>query len=189
METNETDKSVEHLNLLKKDAQRFMKKGLPFILASVAIWLLILLARLLAPDLQTANLATFVCCCLLMPLAILFAKAVKADIFRKTKNPFKTLCLVCTFNQFLYVLIVMWAFSRSPEAMVMIYAMVFGAHLLPFGWIYDSKAYTVLSVAETAGALVIGCLWGGIPVAAFIACGEVVLSLLLFRECKGLEEE
>ena len=48
METNETDKSVEQLNLLKKDAQRFMKKGLPFILASVAIWLLILLARLLA---------------------------------------------------------------------------------------------------------------------------------------------
>ena len=188
METNDQNAAVEQLNLLKKDAQQFMKKGLPFILASAVLWILILLARILAPDLYTANLAAFVCCCLLMPLAILFAKAVKADIFRKTKNPFKTLCLVSTFNQFLYILIVMWAFSRSPENMLMIYAMVFGAHLLPFGWIYDSKAYTVLSIAETVGALVIGCLWGSVPVAAFIACGEILLGVLLFRECRHLEE-
>lgn len=187
METNEMNTAVRQLDLLKKDAQDFMKKGLPFVLASVVLWTLILLARLFSPDLQTANMATFVCCCLLMPLAIVFAKAVKADIFRKTKNPFKNLCLLCTFNQFLYLLIVMWAFSRQPDAMLMIYAMVFGAHLLPFGWVYDSKAYTIVSIAETAGALVIGCLWGDIPTAALIICGEIILSVLLFRECKNLK--
>lgn len=187
METNEMTTAVDQLNLLKKDAQDFMKKGLPFVLASVVLWTLILLARIFSPNLQVANMATFVCCCLLMPLAILFAKAVKADIFRKTKNPFKNLCLLNTFNQFLYLLIVMWAFSRHPDAMLMIYAMVFGAHLLPFGWVYDSKAYTVVSIAETVGALVIGCLWGDIPTAVFIICGEIVLSVLLFRECKQPE--
>ena len=187
METNEMDTAAGQLNLLKKDAQGFMKKGLPFVLASVVLWTLILLARLFSPDLQAANMATFVCCCLLMPLAIVFARAVKADIFRKTKNPFKNLCLLCTFNQFLYLLIVMWAFSRKPDAMLMIYAMVFSAHLLPFGWIYDSRAYTVVSVAETAGALAIGCLWGDIPTAAFIICGEIILSVLLFRECGKLK--
>ena len=187
METNEMNTATEQLDLLKKDAQGFMKKGLPFVLASVVLWTLILLARIFCPDLQTANMATFVCCCLLMPLAIVFARAVKADIFRKTRNPFKNLCLLCTFNQFLYLLIVMWAFSRKPDAMLMIYAMVFGAHLLPFGWVYDSKAYTIVSIAETAGALVIGCLWGDIPTAALIICGEIILSVLLFMECKNLK--
>ena len=187
MDTNEMNTAVDQLNLLKKDAQAFMKKGLPFILASVVIWGLILVSHILVKDQWTANLAAFVCCCLLMPLAIIFAKAVNADIFRKTKNPFKTLCLVCTFNQFLYILIAMWAFNRSPHAMLMIYAMIFGAHLLPFGWIYDSKVYTVLSIVETVGALVIGSLCGSGWIAAFILCCEIVLSVCLFRECKGLE--
>ena len=186
METNEMNTAVDQLNLLKKDAQDFMKKGLPFVLASVVLWTLILLARIFSPNLQVANMATFVCCCLLMPLAILFAKAVKADIFRKTKNPFKNLCLLNTFNQFLYLLIVMWAFSRNPDAMLMIYAMIFGAHLLPYSWAYDSKAYLVLSIVETVGALVITHLCGSLATTAFILCGEILLSVLLYRECQKM---
>ena len=61
METNEMNTAAEQLDLLKKDAQGFMKKGLPFVLASVVLWALILLARIFCPDLQTANMATFVC--------------------------------------------------------------------------------------------------------------------------------
>ena len=89
-------------------------------------------------------------------------------------------------NQFLYLLIVMWAFSCKPDAMLMIFAIVFGAHLLPFSWVYDSKAYLVLSVTEAVGALVIGSLWGSVPVAAFIVCAEIVLSILLYKECREL---
>ena len=166
-----------------------MRKGLPFVLASVVIWILILAVQFLNFDIQTVNLCTFVCCCLLMPLAILFARLVKADIFKKMVNPLNKLALLCTLNQFLYILIVMWAFSRKPDAMLMIYAMVFGAHLLPFGWLYDSKAYTVVSIAETVGALVISQLWGNIPTAGFIAAGEIVLSVLLYRDCIAGKKE
>ena len=182
-----------HLNAelkkLKKDAQETMKKGLPFVLASVVIWILILAVQFISKDIRTVNMCTFVCCCLLMPLAILFAKIVKADIFKKRVNPLNRLALLCTLNQFLYILIVMWAFSRQPDAMLMIYAMVFGAHLLPFGWLYDSKAYTVISIAETAGALVINQLWGNIPTAGFIAAGEIALSVLLYRDCIAGKKE
>ena len=189
METENLKESVNQLNKLKKDAQETMRKGLPFVLASVVIWILILAVQFLSSDIGTVNLCTFVCCCLLMPLAILFARLVKADIFKKMVNPLNKLALLCTLNQFLYILIVMWAFSRKPDAMLMIYAMVFGAHLLPFGWLYDSKAYTVISIAETIGALVINMLLGNIPTAAFIAAGEIVLSVLLYRDCFAGKKE
>ena len=186
MESTNLKEAIAGLNVLKKDAQETMKKGLPFTLASVVIWGLILVVQSLDLDLSVKNMCTFVCCVLLMPLAILFAKIVGADIFRKTPNPVNKLALLNTMNQFLYILIVMWAFSRAPEYMVMVYAMVFGAHLLPFSWVYDSKAYLVLSITEAVGALVIGSLWGSIPVAAFIVCAEIVLSILLYRECREL---
>ena len=67
----------------------------------------------------------------------------------------------------------------------MIYAMIFGAHLLPYSWVYDSKAYLILSVIETVGALVIAHLLGSLATAAFILCGEIVLSVLLYKECKA----
>ena len=189
METENFKESVHQLNKLKKDAQETMRKGLPFVLASVVIWILILAVQFISNDIRTVNLCTFVCCCLLMPLAILFARIVKADIFKKMVNPLNKLALLCTLNQFLYILIVMWAFSRQPDAMLMIYAMVFGAHLLPFGWLYDSTAYTVISIAETIGALVINQLVGNIPTAGFIAAGEIVLSILLYRDCVAGKKE
>lgn len=186
MESYELNACVERLNTLKKEAQRSQKKGLPFIMASVVIWALILVARLVSRDLWTANLATFICCCLLFPAAFLFSKGLKADVFRRTGNPINSLIILSTLNQLLYLLIAMWAFDRKPDAMLMIYAMIFGAHLLPYGWAYDSKAYIILSIAETAGALVITHLLGNLATAAFILCGEILLSVLLFRECKKL---
>ena len=186
MESYELNACVERLNTLKKDVQRTQKKGLPFIFASVVIWTLVLLGRIAAGDLRTANLITFICCCLLIPLAFLFSRLLKADIFRKTGNPVNNLVILSTLNQLLYLLIAMWAFDRQPDAMLMIYAMIFGAHLLPYSWIYDSKAYLILSVAETVGTLVIAHLLGSIAAAAFILCGEIVLSILLYQECKTL---
>ncbi len=80
----------------------------------------------------------------------------------------------------------MWALDRKPAAMLMIYAMIFGAHLLPYSWAYDSKAYLVLSIVETVGALVITHLCGSLATTAFILCGEILLSVLLYRECQKM---
>ena len=183
MESYELNACVDRLNTLKKDAQRTQKKGLPFIMASVVIWGLIFIARLVS---KGYNVATFVCCCLLFPMAFLFSKALKAEVFRKTGNPINGLIILSTLNQLLYLLIAMWAFDRKPDAMLMIYAMIFGAHLLPYSWAYDSKAYLVLSIVETVGALVITHLCGSLATTAFILCGEILLSVLLYRECQKM---
>ena len=67
MENSNLKESIAGLNMLKKDAQKTMKKGLPFVLASVVIWGLILVVQSLDLDLSVKNMCTFVCCVLLMP--------------------------------------------------------------------------------------------------------------------------
>ena len=153
-------------------------------MASVVIWMIIFFVQLGDRAIYTINLYIFISSSLLMPLAYLFSKIVKADIFKKTDNPISKLGFMCTLNQMLYILIVMWAYNQKPEAMMMLYAMVFGAHLMPFGWVYDSHAYIVASIVETIGALVLGVCLGSSVTAVFMAVMEVVLVAFLFLEIR-----
>ena len=89
-------------------------------------------------------------------------------------------------NQMLYILIVMWAFSECPDRMIMLYAMIFGAHLLPFGWLYEAKAYIVLSIAETILALVVGLTFGNAAVGILMVVLGAVLSVRLLVQNKTI---
>ena len=172
------------LEMLKKENIITQKKGLPFILASVFIWGVILLIQFWDKPLITRNFYLFSSSCLLVPLAFLFSKILKAGSFKKTSNPLGKLGLLCTMNQMLYLLIVMWAFRECPEAMLMLDAIVFAAHLFPFSWLYDSKAYLIFSVTETVGALIIYMLAGNKAAALFMILMQVGLCVALFAELK-----
>ena len=179
MDTLRLKECMLSLNELKKDAQDNQKRGLPFMMSSVVIWTMILIMQLINKPIEATNLYTFMCSCFMMPLAYLFSKVVKADIFKKTENPINKLGFLCTMNQMLYLVIVMWAFSKSPEAMLMLYAMVFGAHLLPYGWVYDSKAYSFAAITETIGALIIFHLFGNVMTAGFMIIMQIVVCICL----------
>ena len=172
------------LDSLRKDCARKQKKGLPFMMASVVIWTMIFGVQFLNKDITTLNFYTFMCSCFLMPLAFRFSKLLGADIFKKTDNPINKLGFLCTLNQMLYLLIVMWAYSKNPEAMVMLYAMVFGAHLLPYGWVYDNKTYMAAAVLETLGSLLIACVWGNLVMIPFMIVVQVVLCVILYIDTK-----
>lgn len=184
MEITNFSRSLEELNKLKQESQEMQKKGLPFMMASVVIWTLILLVQFMKKELITINLYTFMCSCLLLPLVYVFSKLIKADSFKKTENPICKLGFLCTMNQMLYLLIVMWAFNQKPEAMLMLYTMVFGAHLFPYSWVYDSRAYLVISVLDTIGALIIAQIWGNIATAIFMIITQLLLCILLFTEMR-----
>jgi len=68
----------------------------------------------------------------------------------------------------------------------MILAMIFGAHLLPYGWLYKSKSYTVLSIVIPIAALIIGIIFPPYFVAGFMIAVEIIFSLLLSNEVKKL---
>ena len=167
---------------LKKANIVAQKKGLPFMMASVIVWGAILAVQYLVPGLTERNFSTFCCSCLLMPLAIMFSRMLGTNIRDKSGNPLSKLGFRLTLTQMLYILIVMWAYAEAPEKMVMIYAMVFAAHLFPFAWLYDSKAYFFLSLIETVGALLVGIYWGSVYLTIFMMIMQVIMVVMLFIE-------
>ena len=174
---------------LKTEAMILQKKGLPFMMASVVIWTAVTIVRTLPVDVMTKNLYTFYCPGLLIPCVVIFSLMIGARPFSKRKNPFNKLGLLNTMNQMLYLLIVMWAFNQKPEAMLMLFAMVFGAHLLPFSWLYESKTYLVMSLVTTIGSMLISIFAPELYVGIFMIVCQIVMSVLLLIECEKLDRE
>jgi|GEM_PF-3506505 len=64
--------------------------------------------------------------------------------------------------------------------------MIFAAHLLPFAWIYEARAYAVLSVAGTVLALLAGLLFGNAAVGILMVVLETILSACLLVKNRNL---
>ena len=176
IQENRTD-----LETLRNDIVIKQKKGLPFIGASVIVWLLILTVIMLDLPQDKENLFVFCCSCPLLPISWMIGKVIKVDIFNKS-NPLGNVGFLFTCNQFLYLLIVMWVFSAVPDKMVMVYAMVFGAHLLPYSWLYKSLSYRIFSIAIPIVSLIIGCIFSAFSVAVTMLIIEIIFVIALFIE-------
>lgn len=178
---------VMSVDELRNDVARKQKKGLPFISASCIIWLLILIVCSTGLPVQLQNMLVLCCSCPLMPLAWGIGKLMDVDVFDKS-NELGKAGFLFTLNQLLYLLIVMWVFSAVPEKMVMVYAMVFGAHLLPYSWLYQSATYRVAAILIPLVSLAVGCLFTSRTVAAVMLAIEVVYTVLLYMEEKKQRE-
>ena len=159
-----------------------------FILASVIIWAMVAAVHFTGLPIETKNLLTFCCTCPLMPLAWLLSKPLGIT-FSDKENPLSPLGIVMSVAQIPYLLIVMWVYAAVPEKMVMTLAMVFGAHLLPFGWLYRSKVYYFMTGAVTIGALLVGLMFTPRILALFMVAVEIIFCLLLVAENRNLKEE
>jgi hypothetical protein len=174
-----------NLDEMRLDSAIKQKKGLHFILASVIIWIGVMVIHLTTLPILTKNLLTFCFTAPLVPLAFMISKLIKVD-FSNKENPLTNLGILFSVNQMLYLLIAMWIFNAVPEKMVMVLAMIFGAHLLPYGWLYKSKSYMVLSVVIPIVVLITGLNFSPSVVAGLMVVVEIVFSLLLIVEVKKL---
>ncbi len=174
-----------NLEELRFDCAVKQKKGLHFILASVVIWALV--AGIHATDLPilTKNFYTFCATAPLVPLAYLISRFIGVE-FSDGKNPLNGLGLLFSFNQLLYLLIAMWVYPTVPLKMVMVIGMIFGAHLLPYGWLYKSRSYMVMAVVIPLFSLFFGMGLSGFVYALVMVGVEVVFSLLLWLEVRKL---
>ena len=173
------------LDELRKDCARRQKKGLHFILASVVIWGLILVVYLTGLTIEQKNLVVFCCSAVLFPLAWGLSKALGID-FEGKGNPLTKAGILFSINQLLYILIAMWVFAAVPEKMLMVYAMIFGAHLMPFSWLYQSKSYLVLSIFIPIMSLLVGLFCPPYVLVIIMVAVEALFSLCLFQEVKKL---
>jgi hypothetical protein len=174
-----------NLEELREDCAAKQKKGLHFIVASVIIWCAVLVIQLLDIPILTKNLYTFCCTAPLLPLSFFISKIMKID-FQNKGNPLTNLGVLFSVNQMLYLLIAMWIYPTVPEKMLMVIAMIFGAHLMPYGWLYQSKTYMILSVCIPIAALIVGLNFEPFVLAAMMICVEMIFSVCLWLETKAL---
>lgn len=185
---NCSKENVAGLEKLRDDIAIKQKKGLPFIIASMVIWLLIVIVVILDLPQHKENMSIFCCSCPIMPIAFIAGKALKADIFDKS-NPLGNVGFLFTCNQFLYLLIVMWVLSAVPDKMLMVYAMVFGAHLLPYSWLYKSLSYRIFAIVIPLVSLGIGCIFSAFTLAVVMVFFEALFVVLLFLEVRGFTKK
>lgn len=159
------------------------EEGLHFILASIVIWAVV--AGVHASDLPilAKNFYTFCATAPLVPLAFLISRFIGVE-FSDKKNPLNILGLLFSFNQLLYLLIAMWVYPVVPLKLVMVIGMIFGAHLLPYGWLYRSRSYYVMAVFVPLFSLLVGMGLSGFVYALVMVFVEVVFSLLLWLEVR-----
>lgn len=173
------------LDELRNDIIIKQKKGLPFILTSVVIWLLITVVAALNINIVMKNILVLCCSTPMLPLSWLIGKKIGVDIFLKD-NELGNLGFLFTMNQILYLLIVIWVFNAVPDKMIMVYAMVFGAHLLPYSWLYKSKVYRVFAIIIPVLSFVLGNLFGGFVVAGTAVAAEIAFVFILRNELNGI---
>lgn len=173
------------IDALRHDCAVKQKKGLHFIMASVVIWAAVLAVHLTGLPMDTKNLLTFCCACPLVPLAFLISKWIHVD-FQGKDNPLTKAGLLFSINQILYILIAMWVMNAVPTKMLMVYTMIFGAHLMPYSWLYNSRSYMVLSVAIPIAALIVGLIAEPWILALMMFCVEIAFSFCLVMEVKKL---
>lgn len=176
-----------NLNELRNDCSLKQKKGLHFIIASIIVWTAILCVHLIQVPILTKNLITFCCTAPLMPLSYLISKIIKVD-FQNKDNPLTNLGVLFSVNQMVYLLIAMWIYPTIPEKMVMVLAMIFGAHLMPYSWLYKSKSYFALSIIIPVVALIVGLNFEPFILAAIMIVVEIIFSILLSFEVKKLKD-
>jgi TRAP-type C4-dicarboxylate transport system permease small subunit len=70
--------------------------------------------------------------------------------------------------------------------MLMVMAVIFGAHLLPFGWLYKSKAYFVMSIVVALSSFIVGLIFNPVILSIVMIIFELVFSLWLWFENKSL---
>lgn len=86
------------LQELRADNTRKQKRGLHFIIASVFVWIAILIIHTSSLPILTKNLYTFFCSAPLVPLAFLISKVIGVD-FQNKDNPLSNLGLLFSMNQ------------------------------------------------------------------------------------------
>ena len=177
----EIEKGFETLDEMKRRCISSQQRGLHFIIASVLMWGMVFGLQYLEVSVKQKNLISFCCFALLLPTAFVISKFLKID-FQSKENPLTVLGIIFTVNQILYLLIAIWAFTAVPEKMLMIVAIIFGGHLLPYSWLYKSKVYLTFAILIPITSLIVGMIFSVKLLTIIMIMIELIFCVFLIKE-------
>jgi len=133
------------IDYVKKEIAQKTKMGLPFILSASVLWFIIFIIFLSNANIKIKNIFTFYSTGLLFPLSILLAKILKCQ-WKVKNNDLNKLALYLNLAQLLYYPILFISFMTSPYKMIIFFAIIIGAHLFPYAWLYNTKTYKIIPI-------------------------------------------
>lgn len=173
---------TDHIQQLKTELRDKAKNGIDFIAAATVVWFLIYGIWTLDHPSFSKSIFTFMIGAILLPLAFGLSKLFKTQ-WKIQGNPLQPLGLWLNFAQLIYFPFLFFLLFNHPEYFIMGYAIITGAHLFPYAWLYDEIGYAVAAVLISVGSYVLSfSLIGYIPL--FTALVLVLLSLWIFYRLK-----
>jgi len=143
------------LQKLKVELAIKAKKGSDFIIAAALVWLAIAIIWSTSISAYNKSVITFMVGAGLLPLAFGFSKLLKTE-WKIENNPLQPLGLWLNFAQLFYFPFLVFVLLMLPDYFVMTYAIITGAHLFPYAWLYDDYSYAVIAGLISASSLIIG---------------------------------
>jgi len=144
-----------NINELRNELAIRCKNGLPFLLAATIVWSLVLVVFLLPYQIESKNILMLYSTGITFPLAILISKVIKAD-WRVNDNPLGMLGLYINLAQLMYFPILFFTFAKAPNQVIIFFAVITGAHLFPYGWFYNTKAFMIMAPVISVLVTIIG---------------------------------
>ncbi|MFC7684902.1 DUF7010 family protein [Ureibacillus sp. GCM10028918] len=132
------------LMAMKNELSLKSKNGTSFLLSGVIIWGIITILFLQSFEINMKNIFALYSTGLMFPLAVLISKFMKVD-WKAKSNPLGNLGLILNLAQFVYFPLIFWAFFSKPNEALVFFAMVTSAHFFPYGRLYNTKVYYILS--------------------------------------------
>jgi len=153
------------------------KNGLGFLMSGVIIWLIVTAIFSLSMGIYEKNIFMLISTGLMFPLSIGMNRLIKAE-WKFTGNALAPLGIYLNIAQIVYFPILFWAIGKSPEDVIIFFAIITCAHFFPYGWYYNTKAYTVMAVISALFIMIIG--WNvGVEQLWIIPLTTVILLLIL----------
>lgn len=161
---------------MKNELSVKSKNGTSFLLSGVIIWGIITILFLQSFEINMKNIFALYSTGLMFPLAVVISTVMKVD-WKAKRNPLGNLGLVLNLAQLIYFPLIFWAFISHPHEAIVFFAIITSAHFFPYGWLYHTKVYYILSPIMVLLIFTIGLI---IPTDSLWVIPLTMLILLLF---------
>jgi len=168
------DLAAAPLDELRAHLARATGRGVSALGAGVGLWTVFAAVGALVPDATIRALVIVFGSGLLFPLSMLVARMLQLDYFAKG-NPLGPLAGIVGAVQVLFIPLMVGATFTTPDAVPWYLAVLVGAHLLPYAWLYFSRTYLVTAIAIPVAAGVVGGLLGWSAVGAPLVTAGILL--------------
>jgi len=186
MKTNTTVLEINNLKLLdewRTELSISCKNGVNFIFAASLIWAGIAVIWNLDLSVYNQSVLTFSISGLMLPLAWVFGKWLKTA-WNVPGNPLNKVGLLFNLGQLLYFPFLFILLGKQPEYFALGYAIITGAHFLPYAWYYKTNWFGVFAGMIAFGSWMIAAFLPEMVsfIPAFTSGCLVVLGFCLVRD-------